>query len=670
MKNLYILLLCFTVAVNAQVGIGTTKPDSSSVLDVYSNDKGILLPRLLEAEKDSIKNPADGLIVYQTDTLQGFHFYNKNQSNWLRIKDNGTTRDVLCSNVVTVETISDLEDVFSTCGNDITTVIVLGYHVPNDGGGGIFVYDASMSNVNDGGLVFDGWKRSVVDGAINVKWYGAIDGDDINNVPANTQAFQSAITELSTRFANPVPGVYSVREAKAGIFIPSGQYMLGQESLFKQNFPNNSPLSGITFFSDGNAILNATNEGSGYLFYNNNKGQFITFKNITFLGTSSKTNLFFSTSTGQAQDYYFERCSFKGIFGRIFTIRGSNTNSEWGFSKCAFTCETDVVMDIRDSDQFLNYWFDQTKFWLYNNSRTLYSTQGGHFKFTNCDWSGLDPSYERYQFELHSTAGAGVNDLRILNSRFELKTDYARVLKTDWQTGNIEITADFGSQAFNNVNVKHFDFRIRENSALNISFKNSVMMGFHNYRYSNSSWKGTARATYENCAFPGRSSLDDFIVISDNLLNKSGISLISIEDSIFQTLGTNNSEVTSVDFLPLYSNRGIKKKYVRIGHSATGRNPYGFQQFTLNFPEEAESIITKITWILPPGEINSGSGSFRLTKTNGSTIASVSGNMSQGFREEDNVFINVKDLPNGKLVLKASGVNNHTDKFLCLIEYL
>eukprot|EP00179_Madagascaria_erythrocladioides_P005219 CAMPEP_0198312722 /NCGR_PEP_ID=MMETSP1450-20131203/3993_1 /TAXON_ID=753684 ORGANISM="Madagascaria erythrocladiodes, Strain CCMP3234" /NCGR_SAMPLE_ID=MMETSP1450 /ASSEMBLY_ACC=CAM_ASM_001115 /LENGTH=225 /DNA_ID=CAMNT_0044015679 /DNA_START=57 /DNA_END=734 /DNA_ORIENTATION=+ len=51
----------------AQVGIGTTSPDPSSILDISASDKGVLIPRMTTAERDAISNPANGLAVYNTD---------------------------------------------------------------------------------------------------------------------------------------------------------------------------------------------------------------------------------------------------------------------------------------------------------------------------------------------------------------------------------------------------------------------------------------------------------------------------------------------------------------------------------------------------------------------------------------------------------------------------
>lgn len=58
--------LCFTFHVDAQenVGIGTNLPHPSAKLDVVSFDQGVLVPRLKEAQRLGIVEPAEGLLVY------------------------------------------------------------------------------------------------------------------------------------------------------------------------------------------------------------------------------------------------------------------------------------------------------------------------------------------------------------------------------------------------------------------------------------------------------------------------------------------------------------------------------------------------------------------------------------------------------------------------------
>jgi hypothetical protein len=57
----------FTHAQNQNVGVGTTTPNSTAVLDVSSADKGMLMPRLTTAQRKAISNPALGLLAFDTD---------------------------------------------------------------------------------------------------------------------------------------------------------------------------------------------------------------------------------------------------------------------------------------------------------------------------------------------------------------------------------------------------------------------------------------------------------------------------------------------------------------------------------------------------------------------------------------------------------------------------
>lgn len=57
------------------VGIGTTKPNESAILDLQSTNKGFLLPRLTLNQRGTISSPATGLMVYQTDFLSGIYVY-------------------------------------------------------------------------------------------------------------------------------------------------------------------------------------------------------------------------------------------------------------------------------------------------------------------------------------------------------------------------------------------------------------------------------------------------------------------------------------------------------------------------------------------------------------------------------------------------------------------
>ncbi len=60
---------------HAQVGIGTITPDESAQLEIQSTDKGILIPRMTAVQRTAISTPAEGLMVYVTDTDPGLYIY-------------------------------------------------------------------------------------------------------------------------------------------------------------------------------------------------------------------------------------------------------------------------------------------------------------------------------------------------------------------------------------------------------------------------------------------------------------------------------------------------------------------------------------------------------------------------------------------------------------------
>lgn len=66
-RILPIFLCLFGSVLYAQVGIGTSNPDSKSILDISSTSKGLLIPRLTTAQRDLISSPTNGLLIFNTD---------------------------------------------------------------------------------------------------------------------------------------------------------------------------------------------------------------------------------------------------------------------------------------------------------------------------------------------------------------------------------------------------------------------------------------------------------------------------------------------------------------------------------------------------------------------------------------------------------------------------
>lgn len=71
------------------VGIGTTTPNASALLDVTSTSKGLLIPRMTIAQRDAIVKPATGLLVFVTDRSLGFYYFNG--SAWVSVAGANTS---------------------------------------------------------------------------------------------------------------------------------------------------------------------------------------------------------------------------------------------------------------------------------------------------------------------------------------------------------------------------------------------------------------------------------------------------------------------------------------------------------------------------------------------------------------------------------------------------
>jgi hypothetical protein len=132
---LFILVAVFTTNGFAQVGIGTTTPDSSAKLDVTSINSGFLPPRMTTAQRNSIVNPAPGLIIYNTTT------------NSLEIFAGSGWGTISFSSV-------HINKLLGGTANDLSLGIV---------------------QTNDGGYVVSGWSNSSANGDVTGTSHGSND---------------------------------------------------------------------------------------------------------------------------------------------------------------------------------------------------------------------------------------------------------------------------------------------------------------------------------------------------------------------------------------------------------------------------------------------------------------------------------------------------------------
>lgn len=100
---LFIFLIISCQNLNAQnVGVNNPTPHAKALLDLTSTDKGILIPRLTSAQRIAMFPVADltaaGMMIYQTDLVNGFYYYDGNNwafignstSGWSTVGNSGT----------------------------------------------------------------------------------------------------------------------------------------------------------------------------------------------------------------------------------------------------------------------------------------------------------------------------------------------------------------------------------------------------------------------------------------------------------------------------------------------------------------------------------------------------------------------------------------------------
>ena len=178
---------------------------------------------------------------------------------------------------------------------------VLGYYASHDGGGGVFKYDETRSDTNDGGTIIDGWVRQY-DGSINVRWFGA-KGDGIKD---DSKALQAAL------------------DVGGSIILDKATYKIGTQLSINQ--PCSIDLNGATITSSTIMRLIAVK-----------KNTVLKNGNITTTYTSSSQSLF---GIIEAMNVSLDFLTLQDLF-----INGGS-NSEIDGIKVDCTVNNSIIKDI------------------------------------------------------------------------------------------------------------------------------------------------------------------------------------------------------------------------------------------------------------------------------------------------------------------------------------
>lgn len=203
------LPLFVSFRISAQVGINTdnSAPDNSAMLDVKSNSKGILIPRMTQSQISAINTPANGLIVFCT-TDGKFYAYVSTANVWKEmLYGSGTiaTFPVLTTSdaiLIDQTTAYSGGDVLSDGGASITSLGVCWSTSPNPttadshtaGPGGIGFFGSYLTGLTPNTLYY---VRAYATNSVGTAYGNQVSFTTLTNLPTVTTSDVSLISQTS-----------------------------------------------------------------------------------------------------------------------------------------------------------------------------------------------------------------------------------------------------------------------------------------------------------------------------------------------------------------------------------------------------------------------------------------------------------------------------------------
>lgn len=232
---LFFLILLSLKLSSQSVGIGEDVfiPHSSSILEIRSQERGILIPRMTTSERDAISNPAEGLLIYNT-TSNRLNYWNG--SAWVEVlglqlsaaqnNTSGVSSGVFIGATISSPHPSAILEIYGTHGGlllpGMTTAQRDAIMAPANG---LLIYNLDTKRLNYYDMV-EGWKEVC----------GFISG---NTTGANNPGYGVLISEIP---GMPHPSaVVEVRSTNKGMLIPR------MTTIERNNIP--SPATGLWLYN-------------------------------------------------------------------------------------------------------------------------------------------------------------------------------------------------------------------------------------------------------------------------------------------------------------------------------------------------------------------------------------------------------------------------------------
>ncbi len=307
-----IFLICALFAFlnsNAQnVGIGTNTPAASSILDITSTNKGLLIPRMTAVNRLAIPSPANGLLVFQTDGVTGI--YLAKAGVWSLINTSGGSVWSLTGNIGTI----DSSNFIGTTDNT-----PLNIRVNNRKAGRI---DPNLSNT------FWGYLSGT---ANTIGQYNTAIGDSA--LYLNTTGYQNTVIGATAMYSNTI-GNYNTANGTASLY----NNIRGNENTASGSFALYSNTIGND--NTANGVLALFNNTEGY--FNTAIGNSSLYSNtIGHSNTANGTGALFSNFSGTsntASGFLSMSANVSGEQNAAFGSYSLYSNTSGGYNTATGYC--------------------------------------------------------------------------------------------------------------------------------------------------------------------------------------------------------------------------------------------------------------------------------------------------------------------------------------------
>ncbi|MDY2587743.1 hypothetical protein [Winogradskyella aquimaris] len=327
--------LMFTFCIYAQVGVGTTTPDPSAVLDITATNQGVLVPRVaLTDVADAtvpINAPATGLLIWNTNGAvtggSGVGFYFFNGAQWVAIQQ-AQVDDADFYEEGTTTAPDDINDDMYTQGNIGIGQVTADYKLDITEDTGLKAVDISVTGDVDGNRVaIDNNISGTQNPGIANQIYGlrnTIFSGGGFGVYGVENRLSGNYSSLKNTVSNVIDGGtgnhFGISNSLSGSDPTTSNLRIGVQNQFNYNDPSNGSERGIS------TIFSGTSTGTKY-------GVFSSFEftsDATLYGMFNRTD--FSSGNG-SQFGVYNLLSSEGsgfLYGGHNYFRGSGTGNNTG----------------------------------------------------------------------------------------------------------------------------------------------------------------------------------------------------------------------------------------------------------------------------------------------------------------------------------------------------